>query len=37
VRAIDRRRSIAYLPGFWLLIMLIIRHIPEFIFKRIKL
>jgi short-subunit dehydrogenase len=37
VRAVDRGRSVVYLPGFWLPIMLIIRHIPEFIFKRIKL
>jgi short-subunit dehydrogenase len=37
VRAIDKRRSVAYLPGFWQPIMLVIRHIPEFIFKRVKL
>lgn len=37
VHAIDRRRSVVYLPWFWSLIMLIIRHIPEPIFKRIKL
>lgn len=37
VRAADRGRSVVYLPWFWLPIMLIIRHIPEFIFKRIKL
>lgn len=37
VRAIDRSRSVVYLPGFWLPIMLIIRHIPEFVFRRIKL
>jgi decaprenylphospho-beta-D-erythro-pentofuranosid-2-ulose 2-reductase len=37
VQAADRGRSVVYLPGFWLLIMLIIRHIPEFAFKRIKL
>lgn len=37
VRAIDRRRSVVYLPWFWSIIMLIIRHIPESIFKRIKL
>jgi short-subunit dehydrogenase len=37
VRASDRGRSVVYLPGFWLPIMLIIRHIPEFVFKRIKL
>ena len=37
VRAADRGRSVVYLPGFWLPIMLIIRHIPEFVFKRLKL
>jgi decaprenylphospho-beta-D-erythro-pentofuranosid-2-ulose 2-reductase len=37
VRAIDRRRNVVYLPWFWCLIMLIIRHIPESVFKRIKL
>lgn len=36
-RAISRRRNIAYVPGFWRLIMLIIRNIPESIFKRLKL
>lgn len=37
VRGADRGRNVMYLPFFWLLIMLIIRHIPEFIFRRIKL
>ena len=37
VHAADRGRSVVYLPWFWLPIMLIIRHIPEFVFKRIKL
>jgi decaprenylphospho-beta-D-erythro-pentofuranosid-2-ulose 2-reductase len=37
VRAIDRRRSVVYLPWFWAPIMLVIRHIPESIFKRLKL
>jgi len=37
LRAADQGRSVVYLPGFWLPIMLVIRHIPEFIFKRIKL
>lgn len=37
VRAADRGRSVVYLPWFWLPIMLIIRHVPEFVFKRIKL
>ncbi|MBS0583226.1 MAG: SDR family oxidoreductase [Proteobacteria bacterium] len=37
VHAIDKRRSIVYLPWFWSLIMLVIRHIPEPIFKKLKL
>ncbi|MEY2169647.1 MULTISPECIES: SDR family oxidoreductase [unclassified Rhodanobacter] len=37
VRAADRGSSVVYLPWFWLPIMLIIRHIPEFVFKRINL
>lgn len=37
VRAIDHGKSVAYLPWFWWGIMLIIRHVPEFVFKRIKL
>lgn len=34
VRAIDRKRDIVYLPGYWRLIMLAVRMIPEGIFKR---
>lgn len=37
VRAIDRRRSVVYVPWFWAGIMLVIKHIPEFVFRRIKL
>lgn len=37
VRAADRRRGVVYLPWFWWGIMLIIKHIPESIFKRITL
>jgi len=37
VRAIANKRDEVYLPGFWRLIMLIIRHIPEAIFKRLSL
>jgi len=37
VRAADRGRNVIYLPWFWLPIMLIIQHIPEFVFKRIKI
>lgn len=37
VRAIDKRRGVAYLPGFWWAIMRVITHIPETVFRRITL
>jgi len=37
VRAVDRRRAVAYLPGFWWAIMMVIKNIPEFVFRRISL
>lgn len=35
--ALDKRRDVLYTPGFWRLIMLIIRALPEFLFKRLSL
>ena len=35
--AVARRRNVIYTPFFWRWIMLIIRHIPEFIFKKMKI
>ena len=35
--AVRRGRSVVYTPWFWRYIMLVIRAIPEFIFKRMKL
>ncbi len=37
IQAIDKRKDEVYLPWFWCWIMLIIRHIPEPIFKRLSL
>jgi len=37
IRAIDKKRDSIYLPFFWRYIMLIIRSIPEYIFKRLSL
>lgn len=37
VRAVEQRRDVVYLPGIWRWIMLIIKHIPEAIFKRLSL
>ncbi len=37
VNAIDKKRNVVYLPFFWWVIMTIIKHIPEFIFKKLSL
>lgn len=37
VKAIDRKKDVVYLPGFWRPIMWIIRSLPEGIFKRLSL
>ncbi len=37
VRAADRNKAVVYLPGFWALIMMVIRCIPEALFKRVQL
>lgn len=36
-RAMDGQADVVYTPFFWRYIMLIIQHIPEFVFKRLKL
>ena len=36
VRAIDHRRDVVYVPGFWRVIMSIVTAIPERIFKRLN-
>jgi hypothetical protein len=37
VAAVDRGAGVVYTPWFWRWIMLVIRHIPEFLFVRTKL
>jgi short-subunit dehydrogenase len=37
VASVDKRRAVVYLPWFWSGIMLVIRHIPETLFRRIRL
>ena len=37
VAAVEHRRDVVYLPWFWRWIMTVIRHIPEGVFKRMKL
>ncbi len=36
VRAVDRRRSEIYAPAFWFLVMIIIKIVPMWIFKRMR-
>jgi short-subunit dehydrogenase len=37
VRAVDARRDVVYLPWFWRWIMLVVRLVPERVFKRLTL
>ncbi|MCF6271879.1 MAG: SDR family oxidoreductase [Rhodobacteraceae bacterium] len=37
IKAVKKRRNVVYTPWFWRYIMLIIRHIPEFIFKKMSI
>jgi decaprenylphospho-beta-D-erythro-pentofuranosid-2-ulose 2-reductase len=34
VKAVDRKRDVVYLPWFWRWIILIVRHLPERVFKK---
>ena len=37
VRAIASNKSEIYVPSFWKLIMMVIKYIPDFIYKKIRL
>jgi hypothetical protein len=36
-RAVDRGQAVVYTPWFWCPIMMIIRHLPRFVFHRLKI
>jgi len=36
-RAVEKGRRIVYTPWFWWPIMMIIRHLPWFVFRRLKI
>ncbi len=36
-RAVDRRKNVVYVPWFWRFIMMIIKMVPEPIFKKMKI
>ena len=35
VRALDRGTPVVYVPGIWALVMLLIRHLPRTIMRRV--
>jgi decaprenylphospho-beta-D-erythro-pentofuranosid-2-ulose 2-reductase len=37
IRSIEKRKNVIYIKWLWRWIMLLIMHIPEFLFKRLKL
>jgi short-subunit dehydrogenase len=37
VNAIEKKKNVVYVPFFWRYIMLLIRHIPEWQFKKMKM
>jgi hypothetical protein len=37
LNAVAKRKNVIYTPFFWRYIMLIIRTIPEFIFKKMSI
>jgi len=37
VRAVDKGKDVVYLPGYWRLVMAVIKALPEGVFKRLKL
>lgn len=37
IRAADKRRNVIYTPRIWQLVMLVIRNIPEMIFKKMSI
>lgn len=37
IKAVRKRRNVVYLPGYWRWIMLVVRAIPETIFKKLKM
>jgi hypothetical protein len=37
LKAIEKRKDVAYVPPVWALIMLIIRSVPNAIFKKLNL
>jgi hypothetical protein len=37
VAAIEQKKLVAYVPGKWWVIMMVIRHLPSFIFNKLNI
>ena len=37
VAAIDRGQTVLYVPGIWQVIMMVVRHLPRFVFNRLNI
>jgi decaprenylphospho-beta-D-erythro-pentofuranosid-2-ulose 2-reductase len=37
VKGIEQKKSVVYAPGKWALIMMIIRHLPQFVFNKLNI
>lgn len=37
IESSEKGKQVVYVPGRWALVMLIIRHIPSFIFRRLSI
>ncbi|MBC7470595.1 MAG: short-chain dehydrogenase, partial [Ramlibacter sp.] len=37
VSAVERGSAVAYVPAKWQLIMMVIRHLPQFVFARLNI
>jgi len=36
-RGINQKKSVIYAPGKWWLVMMVIRHLPSFIFNKLNI
>jgi short-subunit dehydrogenase len=37
VKAIARGQAMVYTPKLWFVVMMVVRHLPEFVFKRLNI
>jgi len=37
MRAVEKKRNVIYTPWIWFIVMNVIRHIPEFVFKKMSI